>query len=175
MRRNQFLCALEQSLMAEEKFSSIAYFGHGTWQSTQWGYDLDTIAGLADALRGVMAPDSVIALYACSTADGPSTDQTDARADVGPGCEAGIADRLRDALVASHRGWRGHVDAHKVAGHTTENPYVVRLGADSTRWVVEPHSANWKWWVSALKKTDLRLRFPLLTIEQIEKEFTPSA
>ncbi|WP_218251580.1 hypothetical protein, partial [Candidatus Magnetobacterium casense] len=92
---------------------------------------------------------------------------------VGPATECGFADALRDALIEQgHSGW---VDAHKTAGHTTMNPYVVRFHLDPEvqnnggEWIVQPGSPLWPAWVRAMRGP-MRFRFPLLDTEEIANQ-----
>jgi hypothetical protein len=69
------------------------------------------------------------------------------------------------------------VVAHVNAGHATHNPRVRRfegrgspMGGTGGSWIVAPGSKLWKPWVRALQKTDLRLRFPLMSIGEIHRE-----
>jgi hypothetical protein len=45
-----------------------------------------------------------------------------------------------------------------------------RVGGSGGFWIVEPKSELWKPWVKALKTTDLRFRFPAMTVAEIHSE-----
>lgn len=145
----------------------LAFFCHGWKTGIQFGWSLDSIDTLATVIAESCSSDApIVALYACSTASG------------GVGGDGGFADQLRDALCAAGA-VNCRVDAHDRAGHTTRNPYVRRFegqgsttGGQGGQWIVAPGSSQWKAWRTALQKTDLRLRFPLMTIAEIHEEVT---
>ena len=145
----------------------LAFFCHGWRTGIQFGWNLDSIDTLASVIAESCTSDApIVALYACSTASG------------GVGGDGGFADQLRDALCQAGA-VNCRVDAHDRPGHTTRNPYVRRfegqgstVGGTGGQWIVAPGSALWKPWRTALQKTDLRLRFPLMTIAEIHEEVT---
>lgn len=126
------------------------------------------------------------------------TDQSTAAADAlnAPGGDGGFADKLRDHLSQSFSAkgihWTGWVDAHDRRGHCTSNPYVRRfysttgptqntphngLGAD---YLIPTGQPPWDKWNAVLHDRDhdfdpsqtLRLRYPLMTHDQIVTELT---
>jgi hypothetical protein len=139
---------------------SVAFYCHGLARSIQAGFDLDSIAVLAKAIRNVSTEDVVVSLYACSTASGLIRQA--------PGGDGGFADRLRDRLVeAGARHCR--VVAHYTAGHATRNPHVRFFeGPGNVGGVAPVDRADdlWRRWTHALKG-DLRLDFPFMSIDEI--------
>lgn len=138
---------------------SVAIFCHGLRRSLKCGYDMAHVGELADAIAGATASDVRVALYACSTG---ATDD-------------GFAATLAAALSA--RGKTGWVDAHTSAGHATKNPEVRRfaIGMPIGEWLVSPTDKRaWKAWREALT-TDLRFRFPLMTVAEVRGSLAPAA
>jgi hypothetical protein len=124
----------------------------------------DTTRRLAEAIAKHARPELRVALYACSAGAGAVLDGNE-----------GFADRLRDALCAAGV-TRCTVYAHTTAGHATQNPHVRMFAGDGSpvggtggSWIVAPGSKLWPAWRRALR-TDLRFRFPLLTLAQIHTE-----
>lgn len=159
--------------ISQEKLGTVglvAYFGHGLKDGIQLGFQMAHVREFAEALARVAEPELRVALYACDT--GKNDDDDDAN-DMrpGPGGDGGFADALRGHLFLC--GVKATVYAHAGTGHTTRFPYVRvfepgELGGGG--WLVEPGGFYWKRWVTALRTTSLRLRFPLMTREQIEAE-----
>jgi hypothetical protein len=145
----------------------IGFFCHGWRTGIQFGWNLDSIDTLASVIAEACPTDApIVALYACSTASG------------GVGGDGGFADQLRDALCKAGA-VNCRVDAHDRSGHCTRNPYVRRfegqgstVGSTGGLWIVQPGTSPWKPWVRALRETDLRLRFPMMSIAEIHKELT---
>ena len=162
--------------VATLRTSVVAFFCHGQSSKIQFGFNLKNVGELAQAINHVGHPNPIVPLYACSTAHGR----------VGPavGGDGGFADALRDALC-SHGSVDCVVDAHTTAGHTTCNPYVRRfegrgspVGGIGGSYIVQPGSKLWPKWRLALRETDLRFRFPLMTIGEIHAtliKFDPSS
>lgn len=145
----------------------LALFCHGWRTGVQLGFDRASAHELARALRAAspFTDSMTVTLYACSTARGD--DSTG---------EGGFADALRDALVVAGF-FRARVDAHTTAGHATWNPYVLRFEGDGTaspprggEWIVSPTSPLWQRWRTALRSTDLRLRFSLMSVDDVHAE-----
>jgi hypothetical protein len=153
--------AVHAILGKHRELELVAFFCHGLRRSLQTGHDLGTVNELADAIAAASGPRIVVALYACSTAHELTVTR------------GGFADALRDALTV--RGKAGHADAHTTAGHATSNPMVQRfdMGDPASEvvgdWLVPP-GPLWKTWRTRLKATDLRLRFPMMTSEQVRAE-----
>lgn len=84
---------------------------------------------------------------------------------------------MRDCLC--NRDIVGHVVAHRTAGHTTRNPYLVRCESKgyengSTSWLVEPKSDLWHTWIERLGRTQFRYQAPFMSqAEIIEKLSMP--
>ena len=149
----------------------LACFMHGWSTGLQIGVDLSTARGLARALKGVAATSLTVVLYCCSTGADTDRDKADDLNQPGPDGDGGFADRLRDELC--ELGVRATVFAHSTAGHCSRNPRVRVFSPDERRggqWLVEPQSELWPAWLRALHETDLRLRFCLMTREQVEAE-----
>lgn len=164
--RRERLAQLLAAVDARAELDLVALFCHGWTGGVQLGpYSADTPA-LAQVLARRARPGLAVALYACSSGASPEGHP------VAPGGEGGFADALRDALVAE--GLAGaHVDAHTVVGHTTRNPYVRRFTAGQAlggEWLIAPDDPLWPRWRLQLRETDLRLRYPLMTAEQIRAE-----
>lgn len=151
-----------------QRLACVAIFCHGYRSGLQTGHANRHVKRLAELLHEVCEPDAVVSLYACSAGAGVWRKA--------PGGDGGFADRLRDAMSAAGMagGW---VDAHTTVAHTTKNPMLRRFytdgepaGAKGGSWVVTPRSPLWRAWRLALRETDLRLRFPLMTVEAIHAE-----
>lgn len=148
----------------------IAFFCHGWKTGIQFGFGMQHLDTIAQTImialsHGFAWPWVSVALYACSTADGP-----------GAGGDGGFADGLRDAFCRAGV-TLCTVDAHDRPGHTSKNPYVRRfegmgskVGGTGGYWIVAPGSPLWKPWVKALRDTDLRFRFPSMSIAEIHDE-----
>jgi hypothetical protein len=152
--------------------SLVAYFGHGLKDGIQLGFKMAHVRALAEALARVSEPELTVALYACDTGKDDDEDKLD-DLKPGPGGDGGFADALRGHLFLM--GVKATVYAHAATGHTTRLPFVRvfepgELGGGS--WLIEPGSKLWRPWVYALRNTSLRLRFPLMTREEIEAELT---
>jgi hypothetical protein len=148
------------------RYSSVAFFCHGTQFGIQAGAGVDNVRELARGLNRVCVKEPVVALYACST--GGDNDGVEDERAKGPGGEGGFADALRDALVAL--GLRPTVFAHTTKGHCTKNPWVRRFGPDDDfggQWVVEPQSARWNAWCHWLRDGINRFRFIRMSQEEI--------
>jgi len=153
---------------------AICFYGHGWPSGIQFGFNKQNVDQLAELIMRCAADDVKIALFACLAAENAVRDTDHKR--VGPGTDGGFADLLRDKIV-----WRGirhgWVDAHKTAGHTTWNPYVVRFlcedvddpeyGAEGGGWIVEPRTKYWKKWVAALRKNTGKLRYGFFLEEEL--------
>ncbi len=126
-------------------------------------------------------PDAKVTLFACLAAENDVRDKI--VSGLGPATDGGFADMLRDEMV--RRGLdAGWVDAHKTAGHTSWNPFLVRFlcsyvddpefGAEGGAWIVAPRSELWKNWIAALKnqKGAMRYRFPFMTEMMIKLELS---
>jgi len=164
-----------------EPLDCLALFGHGWPDGIQFGFNRDDIPEFAGRLAVSCSQDLRVVLYACLAAENDVRDRN--HKDVGPGTDGGFADLLRDELVR----WgvkRCQVDAHKFAGHTSMQPFVVRFlgsmvedlnkGGVGGAWLVAPGSEYWKAWVKKLRgkarKGHLRYRFPFMSELQIKAE-----
>lgn len=147
---------------------------HGWRNGAQFGISLQNVASFAAALKPVAKPVLTVVLYACSTARDNDIDQADDLLP-GPGGDGGMADAIRDALLAA--GVQATVYAHAKDGDCVMNPWVRRFGPETTKggeWVIEPHSKLWLAWEHALQGS-LRFRFPFMTQAQIEAELGVAA
>jgi hypothetical protein len=147
----------------------FVFFGHGWKSGFQLGWNMNNVGELVEAfsdMRNCDVRPLDVVLYSCSTAEGAS--------DPGDlvGTQGGIADAIRDCMV--RRGIRGLVAAHRTAGHTTRNPYLVRISSepdkspqDPTEWYIDPKSTLWKTWGQRLSKTEFRYQAPFLSSAEI--------
>lgn len=153
----------------------LAFFGHGWPDGIQFGFRRQHIPLLVESLPYPVRTDLKVGLFACLTAENDKRDSD--RKNIGPGTDNGFADRLRDGLVR-HGVTDGWVDAHKTAGHTNWNPYVVRMrcsdvvnperGGIGGIWLVPPSSPRWKRWCKALRDKDTGLRYDFLVMDRDE-------
>jgi hypothetical protein len=154
----------------DQPLDAIAFFCHGWPSGIQAGFTKKYINELVTAINLVSRDYLEIVFYACLTAENDTIDKW--IENIGPATKGGFADTL--AMELGKLGISGHVDAHKKAGHTTWVPYVVRFinsGIESrASWLVEPKSESWNKWVKALRKTDMRFRFPFMTELEIKNE-----
>lgn len=155
----------------------VAFFQHGLKASLpQLDFNRGNVGVLADALARVLKRDAPVVLYCCSTAGGIDNPQT--ALNEGLIGEGGFADALRDALVA--RGWRGHVDAHERAAHTTKNSLCRRFRGSEPNvlggeWIIAPDDPLYRRWRDLLDEdarklepsSQLRFRFPFMTVQEI--------
>ena len=177
-RRQKTFEAIYQA-SRKELLDCIAFFGHGWPRGIQFGFSRKHAHALARSLTECCVSDVKIVLYACLAAENDKRDKD--HANVGPGTDGGFADVLRDEIARLGL-VLGQVDAHKTAGHTTWNPYVVRFLCDAVEdyreggqggaWIVAPGSQFWKPWMKALdnKRGGLRYRFPFLSELEIKAE-----
>jgi hypothetical protein len=176
-RRAEVLVKLNELDASEDEiFDGVAIFCHGWRRGIQAGFTLKQVDELADAIHRLCAHSmTAVPLYCCSTGDDKADRDIEA---AGTGDES-FADELRDALCA-----RGanlcRVMAHTTKGHTTRNPSVLFFdGMGSSEGgvggyaPVRPSGRLWKRWRRALRSSDLRFRFPFLTVEQIHRELAP--
>lgn len=141
----------------------VAFFCHGLPNSLpQFGIGAEQLGA---AIASTKRPGVIVVLYACSTGDG-----------AGPNGDNGFADRLRDQLCRN-----GAMDcavfSHTTAGHAVTNPHVrvfvgdnSPVGGTGGSWVVAPGSSLWPAWRKALRETDLRYRFPVMSIGDVHRE-----
>jgi hypothetical protein len=149
--------------------NSYVFFCHGLTRKIQLGIripDLENFANLVKNSAPNGATSVTVALYCCSTGDGP-----------GVGGDNGFADLLRDALCKVGL-VNSVVMAHVVSGHTTKNSQKKLfegrgspVGGTGGTWIVAPKSELTKKWRTAITGTSsLRFRVPFMTIEEIHKE-----
>lgn len=175
-RRERTIAAFKS---AKELFNAIVFFGHGWAQGIQFGFNRKHIPDLVRIMKHYCTADVKVILFACLAAENDVRDSE--IKNIGPGTDGGFADVLRDEMSRQGFGY-GHVDAHKTAGHTSWNPFLVRFLCEDTNdpefdvqggaWIVQPRSELWKRWVRALrdKKGGLRYRFPFMTEMEIKNE-----
>lgn len=178
IRREQVFSKIEE-IGSQRPINSIAFFGHGWPQGIQFGIRRGEIPKLVELLAEYATNDVRLVLYACLAAENDVRDKEIGK--LGPATDGGFADELRDNMVRAGIS-NGIVDAHKTAGHTSWNPYVVRFlcsdvvtpeyGGTGGAWLVEPRSESWRSWVKALKdkKRGLRYRFPYMSQYEILSE-----
>jgi len=157
-------CAKKQPLDA------IAFFCHGWPNGIQAGFTRDHIGALVNVIANCSRDYLEIVIYACLTAENDTRDNQ--IKNIGPATEGGFADVLSRKL--GDAGIAGHVDAHKVAGHTTWVPKVIRFTnlfrKNRAAWLVEPGSESWPYWTKAMRNTDMKYRFPFMGELQIKNE-----
>jgi hypothetical protein len=158
---------------------SIAMFGHGWPSGIQFGFNRKNHTELLDAIVDKCTGEFKLILFACLAAENDVRERE--IRNIGPGTDGGFADVFRDSMVRYGINF-GHVDAHKTAGHTSWNPYLVRFlcedvddpefGAIGGGWLVEPRSQFWGKWVKKLRarSTGLRYRFPFMDELEIKTE-----
>lgn len=158
-----------------EALDCVAFFCHGWASGIQAGFRLANVGLLARSIAAVSSKAVNVPLYACSTAADLDSDEQDETDGDAPGGDGGFADQLRDALAAA--GCTGaRVMGHSVKGHATKNPYARFFDASGSApsvgggWVIEPGSALWPEWRSALRVTSLRFAFPFMSVDEIEKQ-----
>lgn len=152
-----------------DRLESVSFFGHGWPAGIQFGFNKKNVDELSRQMAVIAAKDLKVTLYACLAAENETRDSE--IKNIGVGTDGGFADLLRDSLYKNGvtKGW---VDAHKTAGHTSWNPYVIRFlceicgpeGGEGGSWLVEPRSQFWKKWVKALRhELNFRYAFPFYT------------
>lgn len=184
VRRRRIVLDTIHDRGSEQLLDAVAFFGHGWPRGIQFGFNRDHVDELAALLERKASNDVRIVLYACLAAE---NDKRDSKVEgVGPATNGGFADELRDAMVLAGIS-EGLVDAHKTAGHTTWNPYVVRFlcknvdapdyGGVGGAWLVAPRSEHWRDWIRALrnKSGGLRYRFPFMSQFEILAELVLAA
>lgn len=166
--RREEVCAF---LRNRKDVDLIGIFCHGWSTGLQIGINKAHIELLVQYLKLCCRKDAKIVLYACSTASNKESRKIKVPLNIGPGTDRGFADSLRDSMLKNgfSGGW---VDAHKTAGHTTRNPFVVRFYVEPTfegdwdvpggTWLVDPKSKLWRDW-RPLLQTDFRFKFPVMS------------
>lgn len=170
VRRRRVLDFLHQRVQEADGIECLALFCHGWPKGIQFGFNLQHIPQLVNAIIKRSEGELYIPIYACLTAEDEVRDNQ--KGEIGPATDGGFADLLRDELERNgiKKGW---VDGHKTAGHTTWNPYVVRFLMDSVSeldeqgiggsWLVGPRSQLWREWREALREGSFRYEFPFMT------------
>jgi hypothetical protein len=170
VRRQQVYDFIRRKGAELGQINTYAFFCHGLTRKIQLGVripDLDNFANLIKSFVPDGTTKVTIALYCCSTGDGP-----------GVGGDGGFADQLRDALCRV-----GLVDsvvmAHAVSGHTTKNTQKKLfegmgspVGGIGGTWIVAPGSPLMKKWRTGIttSSSTLRFRVPFMTIAEIHRE-----
>lgn len=136
-----------------EPLDGLAFFCHGWSNGIQVGFNLKSLGWIARVVYSVSCDFLEVVMYACSTKK--------------------VASRL--ALDLASFSIRGHVDSHDRRGHTTINPYVVRVQNEVLRqsaWLVEPGSESWRAWVKAMQGTNMRFEFPFMSELEIKMQLS---
>lgn len=187
-RQFDVLFALQDAELSKKTYHGIAFFCHGWKTGIQLGFRNKDVETLADRIQRICNHDMTnVPLYCCSTAASPKQISYarrrgtsrglphDAFSSPGEG-DNSFADLLRDALCAQGAKY-SRVMGHTTVAHTTKNPHVVFFDGMGTKdggvggyRPVGPRSSNWKAWRKALRETDLRFRFPFMTVEEIHAE-----
>ena len=109
----------------------VAFFCHGTSRGISLGFSVDNIAILADALAGAAGPVLHVGLYACLTGRGAFFGGAKNKKNTGYRCESVVTAREGFAMLLcselKKRGVSAEITAHLTSGHTTKNPYKVRV------------------------------------------------
>lgn len=154
------------------KYHTLAFFCHGWASGIQAGFLNGQVNELAKLIEDSVVADAVIVLYCCST----GTDVADSPKQAAGTGDNSFADRLRDALCRTGN-TKCRVVAHSTAAHTTQNPNARFFDGNGSNAggvggypVVGPKTSIWRPWVTRLRTTDLRFRFPYMTIEEIHAE-----
>lgn len=169
-RFNQILDYISRTV---GKLDVVAGFSHGWRTGTQWGLTLGNVQELARALAPYAAETLTIGFVAaCSAGEDPSEAGHTGVHDDAPGAgEGSIADELRDALFGL--GVKAKIVAHASVGHVARNPFVrvFEPGAVAGgEWLIGPHERVWGRWVHAMQTTDLWIRMPFMTHDEIVAE-----
>lgn len=171
-RRSAWLRSLEG---LDRKGRVFALYSHGWPRGVQLGFLIGHIDTLASTLA-VMLPERpmVVNLACCDAARDQDDDRMDDLND-GVGGIGGFADMLCTRLAA--HGVQSKVFAHASTGHTTSNPYVRVFDSQDAypqggTWLVSPKDSPKLFlrWRNALRDTDLRHRFCLMTREALIQE-----
>ncbi|MCC7542338.1 MAG: hypothetical protein IT379_39335 [Deltaproteobacteria bacterium] len=149
---------------------------HGGVRWLQTGHDLETLDELADELARILSPHACVFLAACWTG-GPRA--KDGWRNDAPGGDGGIADVLRDMLVARGLVWI-RILAHSTRGHATRNWLLRamvgggdRLAGTGGYYVVAPSSPRrrrWQRYLTVEGPAAPRHRMVTLTDEEIHAE-----
>ena len=173
-RRREINRILNNYVEAGEHFDSIAVFCHGWADGIQIGYTRRTVWQFAESIAALTSNSSVatVPLYCCSTGD-DKEDNSLAAAGTG---DNSFADKLRDHMC-KYDLTLCRVMAHTTVAHTTKNPMVLFMDGMGTPDggvggypPVAPGSENWRAWKKALRDTNLRFRFPYMSVEHIHEE-----
>lgn len=153
--------------------TTVAFFCHGWSDGIQAGFTRKTAGLLAWSIsRATENTDGAVPLFCCSTGDDPQDVRNEA---AGTG-DNSFADKLRDYLCEAGEHYC-RVVAHTTVAHTTKNPMAIFMDGMGTcdggvggYMPVSLKSAHWNKWKKALQKTDLRYRFPYMTVAEIHAE-----
>lgn len=151
-------------------FDAFVYLGHGLRTGLpSAGVTQANRKEFTDLLakKALSKKKMIVTLYACSAGE-TTTAQ--------PAGEGGFADKMRDDFVA--KGFTdGWIDAHTVAAHATQNPYLRRFylskeqEAQGGSWLVAPGSPEFAVWRKRLNekwKTDpFRFEFPFMNAADV--------
>jgi len=169
-RRRDTLAALGRAAKSPgAPFDTVAFFCHGWKHGMELGFNRANVGKLAAAIWKVSQNSLVnVPLYLCSAGGGPQNGALS------------FADALRDALCQAGATYC-RVTAHSTVAHTTKNPHALFFdgmgspaGGTGGYHVVAPRSALWKPWIRALRGTDLRFRYPFMTVAEIHAELLGS-
>lgn len=179
-RRRQVRIGFMKAYQTIGPIEHVAFFCHGWPKGIQFGIMRSEIHKFIGSIESWVSKSLSFTLYSCLNAENDVREFIPKS--IGHGTDGGFADVLRDDLV--FLGYSGHVDAHKLKGHTTKNPTVVRFRTDRVVnpyaggvggfWLVEPRSELWDEWIEALRdeEDDLRYRFPFMTQAEIVRELS---
>ena len=143
--------AVYEALLQREDLDVVAILCHGWPRRIQFGFNLDNVADLANAIRDASIERGCkVLLYCCSCGRRPGLDpKKRIYFPVDYVTYGSFASELSLEL-----GTGREVFAHYDSGHTTKNPYaLVFQGVYWPQWIVEPHHKDWAAWKKDLKGT----------------------
>ncbi len=137
----------------------LALFGHGTTRNTSHGITPLNVSKFAEAVASVSNESVHIGLFCCLTGRGNFYNEiksTQDRQEEIVTINEGIAMLLCSELFKL--GTVATITAHLTSGHTTRNPYKVRIQPVDgkicrTRMKAPSPSIDWRRWVAMLKET----------------------
>jgi hypothetical protein len=133
----------------------VAYFGHGTTDGLSSADVCATDTGaLATAISKSATSGCRIVLYACSV-----------------GVRGGFAETLAGLV-----GNGSVVYGHTTIGHSYCNPnvtYYPNSGDQDAPFLIGRQNPRWRVWVQRMRDTDLWMRFPFMSKQEIEAELAP--
>lgn len=171
-RFNQILDYISRTV---GKLDVVAGFSHGWRTGNQWGLTLDNVQEFARALVPYAADNLTVIFYACSTGEDPSEVGGGTHDDAPGAGEGSIADATRDALFGL--GVQAKIVAHAAVGHCARCAFVREFKPGAVaggEWLIGPHERVWSKWDHAMQTTDLWIRAPFMSHDEVVAELTKS-